>query len=67
MDRRKRNSITLNSPSNKEMSGKEISIKNEELYIIDEAYGKLNEYPSPKHNDINHIDEIFSKDKWINI
>ena len=56
MDRRKRNSITIESDTNKETRIKKISInliKNEELYLLDEAYGKLNELSTLANSDIS--------------
>ena len=48
-NRRKRNSIVLEKSSNKKISTYDIIyiiyIKNEDIYLIDEAYGRLNEYP----------------------
>ena len=62
MNRRKRGSIIIESPKNSGMPTSEqsdksdnsdksdiIDIKNENIYLMDEAYGKLNEYPSPKN------------------
>lgn len=49
INRRKRNSIVLEKSSNKKISTYDIIyiiyIKNEDIYLIDEAYGRLNEYP----------------------
>ena len=63
MERRKRDSITIETPSNKTTQGKTsiTPIKNEELYLIDEAYGKLNELTSPTNSNIQlTIDENIS-------
>lgn len=49
INRRKRNSIVLEKSSNKKRTTHDIIyiiyIKNEDIYLIDEAYGRLNEYP----------------------
>ena len=65
MNRRKRESITIESPTNNKITSNDknntTDIKNENIYLIDEAYGKLNEYPSPQNSN-NQIKDVLNID-----
>ena len=62
MNRRKRDSITIESPKNNNITSSNknntTDIKNENIYLINEAYGKLNEYPSPQNSNNNQIEDV---------
>ena len=66
MNRRKRESITIESPTNNKITSNDknntTDIKNENIYLIDEAYGKLNEYPSPQNSNNNQIEDVLNID-----